>query len=56
MGPTLGLLFVLTERGLWRQTGTQGKRQVKMKSEIGVTFLQAKTHRIASKPPEARVI
>lgn len=55
MGPTPGLLFVLTERGLWRQTGTQGKRQVKMKSEIGVTFLQAKTHQTANKPPEARV-
>ena len=54
MGPTPGLLFVLTERGLWRQTGTQGKHQVKMKSEIRVIFLQAKTHQTANKPPETR--
>ena len=48
-------IFLKREKSEQGRTCTKGGSQVKMKSEIGVTFLQAKTHQIASKPPEARV-
>ena len=53
MGTTPTGPVSLQKGELWRQTGTQGESQVKMKPEIRVIFCRPRNLRMARKRPEA---